>query len=175
MSTVTITLSSPTLSADVSTVLSAAPIKGKTDVVLDFTGFVESDYAVNDLKINWGDIDLIYEYKREPVKDYVTTSIFDEILYGKIGGSIMTQYVHTYNSISSVDIVTYLLEIFAYYENGYRHDFSIFIPVFPESYYDSLDELDLVTTQILPLSTSYTAINLESRKTGQTLVCVLSS
>jgi|GEM_PF-6388262 len=87
----------------------------------------------------------------------------------------MTRYTHEYNSISSVNINTYLIELFAWYENGYRYDASIFLTVYPESYYDSLDEIELLTTQITPLSTSYTVANIESKSTGQALVCVLSS
>jgi len=175
MNTLSIALSSPTLSANMSTVLSAAPTKGKTLVTLDFIGFDETQYVINDLRIDWGDSTKVSEYKRDPVPNYANISIFNELLYGKIGGSIATQYTHTYNSISSVDIITYLLEIFAYYENGYRHDIVIYLPVYPESYYDTLDELDILSTQITSLSTNYTIINLESRKSGQTLVCILST
>lgn len=175
MNTLTISISSPTLSADLSTVLSAAPAKGRTLVTLDLTGFEETQYMVNDLRIEWGDSSGVFEYKRDPVPNYTNVSIFNEVLYGKIGGSIATQYKHVYNSLSSFDIVTYLLEIFAYYENGYRHDITIYVPIYPESYYDSLDELDIISTQIEPLSTNYTFVNMESRKTGQTLVCILST
>lgn len=176
MNTLTIYLSSPTLSAgDLSTTLSAAPVKGRTNVTLDFTGFDESQWVVNDLRIEWGDSGIPIYYKRDPVANYKTTSIFDEVLYGKIGGSIMKQYSHIYNTTSAADITVYLIEIFAWYENGYRHDISMFLPVYPESYYDSLDELDLVTTQMLPISTNHTVANFESRSSGQTLVCILSS
>jgi hypothetical protein len=174
MNSIKINLSSNTLSADISTVLSATPIKGRTRLILDLTGFDESQYTVNDLKINWGDVNLTYEYKKPPVFDYTKNSIFDEILYGKLNGSIMTQYTHEYNSLSSVDIVTYALEIFVWYENGYRHDITVYLSIYPESYYDSLDEIDIISTQMLPLSTSDTVINLESRRTGQTLICILS-
>jgi len=175
MNTLTISLTSATLSADVSSTLSAAPIKGRTDVILDLTGFDESQFVVNDLKIEWGDFNVTYEYKKPPVFDYTKDSIFDEILYGKLNGSIMTRYRHEYNSLSSVDIVTYALTLFAWFENGYRHDWTVFVSVYPESYYDAFDELDITSTQMLPLSTSDTVVNLESRRTGQTLVCVLSS
>ena len=175
MRTSVIFLSSSPLSADQTTVLSAAPIKGRTNVILDMTGIDESLYAINDIKLNWGDVDVYNEYKRDPVKDYTTTSIFDEILYGKMGGSIAVRYEHIFTSLSSIDIITYLLEVFAYAENGYRHDYSVFLPVFPESYYDSLDELDIITTQMLPLSTNDTVVNMASGSSGQTLICVLSS
>jgi hypothetical protein len=175
MNSLTLFLSSSTLSADQSTILSAAPIKGRTTVTLDFTGFDETSFVVNHLKIDWGDIDEFFDYNKPPVQDYTTSSIFNEILYGKLNGSIMTQYSHEFNSLSSIDINTYLVQVFAYYENGWRHDISIFLPVYPESYYDTLDELDITSTQITPLSTNYTVVNLESRATGQTLVCVLSS
>lgn len=175
MRTSVIFLSSTPLSADQSTELSAAPIKGRTQVTLDMTGMDEASYAINDIKIDWGDANIIYEYKRDPVKDYTATSIFDELLYGKMGGSIATRYEHIFTSLSSIDIITYLIQVFAYAENGYRHDYVIYLPVFPESYYDSLDELDILTTQMLPLSTNDTVVNMASGKSGQTLICVLSS
>ena len=175
MNTSVIFQSSSPLSADQSTELSAAPIKGHTNVILDMTGIDESLYAINDIKINWGDVDLYYEYKRDPVKDYTVTSIFDELLFGKMGGSIAVRYEHAFTSLSSVDIITYLIEVFVYAENGFRHDYVVWLPVFPESYYDSLDELDILTTQMLPLSTNDTVVNMASGKSGQTLICVLSS
>lgn len=175
MNTLTISVSSPSLTGDISTVLSAAPAKGRTEVTLDLTGFDESQYVLNEMRIEWGDDGNVHWYKRDPYKNYAETSIFDEVLYGKIGGTIAQRYTHIYNSISSVDIVTYLLEIFAYAENGYRHDVTIYVTIYPESYYDTLDELDIRSSQVLPLSTNFAVVNLESRKTGQTLVCVLST
>jgi hypothetical protein len=175
MNTYTLYLSSPIIITDTSTVLSAAPIKGQTLFTVDLTGFNESEYVVNNLRIQWGDTQDVYEYKRDAVPNYKEISIFNEVLYGKIGGSIAVRYDHVYNSVSQADITTYLLEIFAQYENGYRHDVTVYVPVYPESYYDTLDEMDLVTTQILGVSSNYTAINLESRKTGQTIFCVLST
>jgi len=175
MNTSTITLSSPQLSSNEMYVLTASPIKGRTQVILDLVGFDETVYPVNDLYISWGDSPVSYTYKRSPVKDYRNTSIFDEMLYGKIGDSVMNTYTHTYNSLSGVDVIQYLLEVVAWYENGYKSDYSIFIDVYPESYYDTLDELDLLSTQITSLSSNNTVVNLESRSSGQTLVCVLSS
>jgi|GEM_PF-4026150 len=72
MNTATLTLSSPPLTADVSVVLSATPIKGRTLLTLDVTGFDESQFVVNDLRIEWGDSAEVYSYKREPAKNYAT-------------------------------------------------------------------------------------------------------
>jgi hypothetical protein len=175
MNTATLTLSAPALTADVSVVLSATPVKGRTLITLDLTGFDESLYVYNNLRIEWGDTNAAFAYKREPALDYTVDSIFDEVLYGKLNGSIMTTYTHEYNSVSAADIVIYLLEIFAWSEQGYRYDASVYVPVYPESYYDTLDELEVASTQMTPLSTSYTVANLESKSSGQVLVCVLSS
>lgn len=174
MNTSTISISSQAISANTLTFLSAAPIKGRTLVTLDLVGINEIQYAVNNININWGDENVVYSYSKDVVPNYYSMSIFDELLYGKLGGSIAKQYTHAYNSLPSYDMVTYLLDVVIYYENGYTNTFNIYLPVYPESYYDTLDELDILTTQIVPLSTNYTFANLESKKTGQTLVCVLS-
>ena len=70
----------------------------KSDPTITFvlTGIDEVANQALTLDINWGDgsdtnfnqKDLVFNYKKE--------SIFNEMLYGKVGGTILDSYEHTY-------------------------------------------------------------------------------
>ena len=173
MNSYTLAISAPTITDNLFLQLSAAS-KGKTLFTLDLTNVDESQFFVADLSINWGDGSNIEYYKKDPVKNYMATSIFDELIYGKIGGSVCTQYQHVYNTLSSTDIITYLLELALYSENGYILDYFIQVSIYPESFYDSIKDLQLLTTQILPTSANYTVANFEATGNNYSFITVLS-
>lgn len=173
MSTYTLAISSAPIYENTFLQLSAV-VKGKTNFILDLTQIDETEFFVTDLALRWGDDGVTYEYKKDPIKNYRETSILDEVIYGKIGGSVMGTYTHTYNTLSSTDIITYLLEIAAYFESGYILEYYVEVTVYPESFYDTIQDLQLLSTQILPVSANYTVANFEGVGNGYTFVSVLS-
>lgn len=70
-------------------------IKGNSTIQFILTGINEEVNDALSLELNWGDSSNIESYKKDLVFNYKEKSIFDEILYGKLGGSVMTQYKHT--------------------------------------------------------------------------------
>ena len=71
-------------------------LKGAHTVNFSFTGVDERDYKVDTLYISWGDSSPIETLKRDLFFNYKTQSIFNEVLYGRLGGSILNVYSHNY-------------------------------------------------------------------------------
>lgn len=173
MNSVTVSLSSGPVTSDTVTSLSALNIKGQTRFTLDLTGLTETEYMVTTLDINWGDGSDTERYTKDLVVDYKTQSIFNEVLYGKFG-SVAVPYTHIYNTLVDAESTTYDLNIVAYYENGYSLEFTKELHVYPESYYDSIRDIRIVSTQISPTADNYTVVNFETLA-GSTFVAVLAT
>ncbi len=175
MNSLTIPLTSSSLTSSQTSTLTAIA-KGRTDVIFDLIGIDETSYPVNDVLIDWDDGSDIVRYKRDPISDYRTSSILDEVRYGKIGGSVATRYNHIFDhAFSTTSASLFNIQISAIGVSGYSHIFTTDLWLFSESFYDTLDGLSLLTTQMISLSTNDTVANMESQKSGQTVICVLSS
>jgi hypothetical protein len=160
----TTTLNFTVSSSSTNIALTATPIvlKGATTLVLSLTGVSEEDFKVDILTINWGDGSLTETYKRDIFFNYRTSSIFDEVLYGKIGGSVLSVYNHDYINQTSNYGVPYTLNIVIQKNNGKYISIQQPISSYWGSYYDDLSDLNILDTQVLPLTGNNSFISLES-------------
>ena len=160
----TTTLNFTVSSSSTNIALTATPIvlKGATTLVLSLTGVSEEDFKVDILTINWGDGSLTETYKRDIFFNYRTSSIFDEVLDGKLGGSVLSVYNHDYINQTSNYGVPYTLNIVIQKNNGKYISIQQPISSYWGSYYDDLSDLNILDTQVLPLTGNNSFISLES-------------
>jgi len=161
ISTLNYTVSSS--SNDVTIVANPIVLKGATTLALSLTGISEEDYRVDMLTISWGDGAVTETYKRDIFFNYRTTSIFNEVLYGKLGGSILGVYNHDYINQTDTYKISYTLNIVIQKNNGKY----IYIeqPVYSywASFYDDLNNLSILDMQVLPLTGNNSFVSLEGR------------
>jgi hypothetical protein len=157
------------------TIITREPIliKGATTVTFSFTGVSEQDYKVDTLDISWGDGSPIESYKRDIFFNYKTQSIFNEILYGQLGGSILNTYSHNYYNETILYGVEYTAKILLNKNNGSYAYIIQPITLYWDSYYDDVKKVSLLNSQVIPLSTNYTFINIETEYDRITIPCVL--
>jgi hypothetical protein len=148
-------------------------IKGTNTLTLNLTGLVEDEHDIIFLRLIWGD-GTVASYQKPVVYDYKNNSIFDEILYGKIGGSVATVYEHTYINNTTSYNVALTAQFVAIYRNGTVVNFLQPIYIVSDSFYDRIDNIKLLSSQILPNSSSNTVISIESDFNKQTYLGVLS-
>jgi hypothetical protein len=95
----------------------AVTLKGQSTVNFILTGISEDVNNVLFLDINWGDGSEVVTLRKDAVYDYRVNTIFYEILYGKLAGSVCTIQPHVYskNILSlATKIFTNTREIFGY-------------------------------------------------------------
>lgn len=148
----------------------------KSDPTINFvlTGIDESANAALTLDINWGDgsatnfnqKDLVFNYKKE--------SIFNEMLYGKVGGTILDSYEHTYVPSTSAFTTSLTAQFLIHYNNGFYANIFQPIQLVSESYYDNIKKLGIQSTQMTGASGSNTVANLQSKFDNQTYVTYLN-
>lgn len=150
-------------------------LKGATSIVFSFTGVSELDYKVDSLDISWGDGAPIERYKRDIFFNYKTQSIFNEVLYGHLGGSVLSTYSHNYYNETILYGVEYTAKILINKNNGsYAFIIQPFV-VYWNSYYDDVMKVSLLNSQVIPLSTNSTFINIETGYDRITIPCVLDT
>lgn len=136
-------------------------LKGATTLNISLTGISENDFKVDQVVIDWGDNSKVEVYKREIFFNYRTQSIFNELLYGKLNGSVLNVYGHDYvNEYNSYE-VDYTISIIVQKNNGKFVYIKQPVRCFWGSFYDSLERLSLLNTQILPLTSNNSFINFE--------------
>ena len=145
-------------------------IKGASRVTFDFTEINAIDSIASKISIDWGDGTPILNKSKSVVHDYRQESIFDEILYGAIGGTVLTKYTHEYFNDSQYYGKDFFAKILITWEDGTYTYIVQPITVFWNSFYDDVQELSILSTQILPLSTNETFINFESKYDKATLI-----
>lgn len=139
------------------------------------TGIDESANSALTLDINWGDgsdteflqKDIVYNYKKE--------SIFNEMLYGKVGGTILDSYEHTYVPQVSAFTSSLTAQFLIHYNNGFYANIYQPIKLVSESYYDNIKKLGIKSTQMTGASGSNTVANLQSRYDKRTYVTYLNN
>jgi hypothetical protein len=108
--------------------------------------------------------------------DRDTKTILNEILYGKLGGSVCTFQQHEYNNS---DIDTYGVALSAnfvfYYDNGAITTIYQPLTIYWGSYYDHIKELVAINTQITPTSSSDTFVNLECQEGVSIIPAILTN
>lgn len=165
----------PTITSNQTLIKEPLLYKGTTTVNFILTGVVEEAYDVLFLQIDWGDGTPKRTFQKDLIYDYREQSIFNEILYGKIRGSIATFYSHFYsNSLNSYNS-SLTAQFLLVYNNGVHAHIIQPISVFSGSYYDEIGELSILNTQIVATSANNTFFNFESRLSKQTFVGIMSA
>jgi hypothetical protein len=149
----------------------------KSDPTITFvlTGIEEGANQALTLDINWGDgsdtsfnqKDLVFNYKKE--------SIFNEMLYGKVGGTILDSYEHSYVPSTSSFATSLTAQFLVHYNNGFYANIFQPIKLVRESYYDNIQKLGIQSTQMTGVSGSNTVANLESKFDRRTYVTYLNN
>lgn len=137
-------------------------VKSDTLVNLNLININEDIFRVKTLTIDWGD-GTVETYNTDIYLDYYNESIIPELLYNK-GWSVCLEYNHTYNPTSSAYFNKYVINVQLTYLNTVVGQFILPIKVAKPSLYDRVSDLKIVNTQILPLSTSNTLLNLQTDK-----------
>tara|TARA_R110001592_G_scaffold109811_1_gene305759 strand:+ start:976 stop:1497 length:522 start_codon:yes stop_codon:yes gene_type:complete len=146
----------------------------KSDYTFQFvlTGIQEAQARALTLDIDWGDGSEVEYYSKDVIYDYKKDSIFDEILYGKLGGSILTVYNYDYSPTPSSFFTNLTAQLLITFSDGYYVNVYQPIKLVHESYYDNIKQLSVVNTQIHSL-TSDTVANLQSKYNKQTYITLL--
>lgn len=173
MKNISIYYSLTSTSVNTQTVLSTLTLKGKTSINFILTGINETTNYATYLDINYGDTSETIKFYKDAVYNYKTKSIFDEVLYGKIGGTILKMYEHTYiNSTSSIN-QPLTAQFLITFRNGSQSLFIQPLNIYNSSYYDEIGDLSIISSQISPLYTNNTFVNLEGKINKQTYVSIL--
>jgi hypothetical protein len=136
-------------------------LKGATTLNISLTGVLENDFRVDQVVIDWGDNTKQEVYKREIFYNYRTQSIFNEVLYGKLNGSVLGVYSHDYVNEYNTYEANYVISIIIQKNNGKFIYIKQPVRSFWGSFYDSLERLSILNTQILPLTSNNTFVNFE--------------
>lgn len=151
------------LTASYAETLPVVNFKGAPSITFILTGIGEVSSQALSLDINWGDDSHIEYYQRDIVFNYREKSIFDEVLYGKVGGTILNNYTHTYVPGVSSFFSNLTAQFLIYFSNGFYANLKQPIKLIRESYYDSIQKLGILNTQMVGTSASNTIANLQSK------------
>lgn len=150
-------------------------IKGSSTVSYSFTNMNESVYRVNSLTIKWGDGTENLVRKRNIFFDYRTESIFEEVENGKIGGTLLASYSHDYYNNYNNYGADFYTQIILEWEDGAFTYIIQPLTILYDSFYDSVKEINVLSTQILPVTSNKTFINLETKDDITTYIGVLDT
>lgn len=151
-----------TSQGDYSVLYDQITFKSDTSITLNLIYLNETSFKVKTLTIDWGDGN-VETFNSDIYLDYYNESIIPEVLYNK-GGSVCLEYTHTYVPTSSAYFNKYVINVTVSYYNSNKGQFILPVKVAKPSLYDRVNELKIINTQILPLSTSNTLINIQTDK-----------
>ncbi|MDB4396184.1 hypothetical protein N9Z65_01065 [bacterium] len=173
MSTIYINL--PATSQNINVYEDEILFKGEPTINFILTGISEEANAALTLDINWGDSSNTQYAQKDIVFNYKTNSIFDEVLYGKVGGTILNQYEHTYTPVTSSFFTNLTAQFLIHYNNGVYANVFQPIKLIRESYYDNIQKLGITSTQMVDTSASNTIANLQSKFNNATYITFLKN
>jgi len=150
-------------------------VKGQSTFELSLSGIDETTKKVKTVVIDWGDNTPVETYNIGLVKNYYNESVINEFLTG-VDQTVCVSYYHTYYSIQSSYFVERICKaIITFLTNDQslflQSTLEVYIPlrISQTSYYDSVGELFLVNSQLLPLSTSNTLLNVQTLNSRYTI------
>lgn len=116
------------------------------------SGITEARYPIF-LTIDWGD-GTSETFDNKTYKNYRENSIIPEILYGKFSSVLQTTYEHVYHPSESSLIKQLTAQIYIEYGGNEFSWFLIPIKIENDSYFDVVGDMDLLHTNILPLTSN---------------------
>lgn len=160
---------------DRQSILPVVSVKGKTTITFVLTGINEARNYATYLTINYGDSTANINVQKDLVYDYKNKSIFNEVLFDKTGGTIMSTYENIYSNETSNFNSPLTAQFLITFRDGSKTLFIQPLNIYNASYYDEIGELSITNSQISPLSTSNTFINFQGKLNKQTYVGLLLS
>ena len=149
--------------------------KGDPTITFVLTGIDESKNAALTMDINWGDGSDTEYLQKDIVFNYKKESIFNEMLYGKLGGAILDQHTHTYVPSTSSFSTSLTAQFLIHFNNGFYANVFQPIKLLRESYYDNIQKLGITSTQMTGASGSNTVANLQSKFDNTTYITYLKN
>lgn len=149
--------------------------KGNPSINFILSGIDESINAALTLDINWGDGAATEYSQKDIVFNYKKESIFNEMLYGKVGGTILDIYDHTYVPSTSSFFTSLTAQFLVHFNNGFYANINQPIKLIRESYYDNIQKLGITSTQMTGASGSNTVANLQSKFNKNTYITFLNN
>ena len=135
--------------------------KGQYLVEMDIGPISEKNTRAITVTIDWGDGAEREVYKRDVIFNYRTSSIFSEVLDGRLGGSILGKYTHRYTP-SQTHIRAVSAQIVIAFDNGMYTKIVQPISLVMESYYDNIKEFS-INSMVVHDSTMFSILNLQSK------------
>ena len=149
--------------------------KGNPSITFILSGIDESINSALTLDINWGDGTATEYNQKDIVFNYKEESIFNEMLYGKVGGTILDIYDHTYVPSTSAFFTSLTAQFLIHFNNGFYANIKQPIKLIRESYYDNIQKLGITSTQMTGASGSNTVANLQSKFNKNTYITFLNN
>jgi hypothetical protein len=149
--------------------------KGAPTINFILSGINEDATQALTLELNYGDGSKRLFNQKDIVFNYKEKSIFNEVLYGKLGGTIMDTYNHTYVPDENTFSTSLTAQFLIYFNNGFYANIFQPITLIRESYYDDIQKLGILNTQMVGLSTSNTVANLQSKFNERTYITYLDN
>ena len=175
MKNLTVNVVVPSFVSGDTVTLPAINIKAKTNVIYKLSDIVETSNAALYLDIDWGDGTPIVNRVRPITVDYREANIIDEIVFNRPLGSILIKEEHTYYNNTSDYVTGATTQLLITYSNAATLRIIQPIQIFQASYYDDIGDLDILSAQILPLSSNNTILNLEGKVGKYTYVATLDT
>ena len=97
------------------------------------------------------------------------------MLYGKVGGTILDNYKHTYVPSTSSFFTNLTAQFIIHFNNGFYANIKQPIQLIKESYYDNIQKLGITSTQMTGASGSNTVANLQSKFNDSTYITFLNN
>ena len=139
---------------------STSAVQIKSEVVFDdlttlrvnLSGLTESFVPIY-LKLDWGDgaSEII---NNSLYKVYREESILNEVIYGKFSSVLNEDYYHTYYPSATARYKSLSAQVYVEYANGQYSWFVQPISIVTRDYFESIGDIKLISTNLLPLSTN---------------------
>lgn len=148
MNSLTISLSSP--SPSYTKIYEELYIEDLTNVTVSLSGMNESILPLY-MTIDWGDGN-IESFDNDVYKNYRTSSIFAEVISGKFSSIFQNTYQHKYFPSPTTLYKSLTSQVMVEYCNGSINWFIIPMKIRTYDYFESISDLTLINTNILPES-----------------------
>jgi hypothetical protein len=140
-----------TSSTTISTTLAEQLLYDLTNVTFTLSGISEQQIPTK-VKINWGDGSEVLIANNSFLKDYRKDSIFPEVLYNKFSTVLGKQYTHLYYPSTAARFKALSAQVVIEYFNGDKTSIVQPLKILSEDYYESIEDLKHLHTNILPVS-----------------------
>lgn len=144
------------ISSDTASITSVSPLSYVSDITtieIDMSN-IYNDKLIYRRLIDWGDRSPIQETLATPVKDYRVDSIIPEIIYGDFSNILYKDTSHVYVPSLSADVLSLTAQVLIEYMDTSTGLFYIPICIYSGSYYDSIGDLNIIHTNLIPISSN---------------------